>query len=192
MKLTLILIGGLLVAPQFVVSQARIDLTKEQANPDQYCGEAIQGLQLCTSSESIKVKHGDSVEFDLILKNLTDKNLNLKPSNPFDSGLLMTIADDKGEKVPTILESFQKIKQERQLTSEESAKAFQFCCLDHAGFKGQPILPKGEELKSRPIINDYDLSKKGKYFVDIGRRVANLNGEGDIEVWLRRIAVEVK
>ena len=159
---------------------------------NELCSSPTHGLQLCTSSSSIVVKSGQNVLVNLTLKNISKENILASSIGPFDPQYKFVVKDDSGNEILSTLETLKRKMENHTISKEESSKLFELCCID-GGSRGDLQLPKNQSTVF--IVNlssDYDLTKKGKYHLEIIRKIAKADKKGYFDLNLKGITIEVK
>lgn len=174
---TVVIIAG---QPSTEVSQFRLQESQTK------CGNSAGNLQLCTTTSFITTKLGENLPLRLIVKNLSDKPISVIKAS-FDDIYEIKVSDFRGNRISSKKEVLAtKINK----TAEEKA------LVEELPLNSSPqniqILPKQDLRLEYNLADFYDLKSKGKYHVEISRKISKSGVAEDTYLLLAGIEVEVK
>lgn len=188
-RIVLTLIIGLSI---LVSGQERYSNISDEQFSKEICSAVVEGLKLCAISPVV-LNSGENVVLNLTLKNMLPTNRTITTTNIFDRPFVFTVSNEKGARVLSKIESLQEQKKNGTISTEDSSRLFELCCVNTLGsisdekLAGKQIIHKRIDLSVM-----YDLNTAGNYFVEVTRKVANQDKSDNIELSLPGISVEVK
>lgn len=155
------------------------------------CSAVIEGLQFCTTSPVISVNLGENVPIDVSLQNMTQVKIIVPICANFFQKYHVSVKDSDGNKILSEKEAIQQRIENKTATSEELIQTLPICN-GHLGVEKE--LAPQEELKLQINLSYfYDFNAKGKYHVEISRKIPKKDGSSNVEIPLgTTIEVEVK
>lgn len=158
-----------------------VDTEKGQAK----CSSDAEGFQFCTNTPHISANSGENVAIQVVLKNTTKKPVTIVRSS-FNEMYNIKVMDSKGGTVRSI-EEMQADKIKSNADNEQVLEL----PLNSSPQKVQ-LAPQQELRTEYNLSNFYDLKAKGKYQIEISRKIPKLNGIGFVELSFGAIEVEIK
>jgi maltodextrin utilization protein YvdJ len=175
---------------------------------NEVCSSIINELKLCTDKLKVVVSIETSIVLNFTVTNTIEKNAVEKNTEKEIGSITeqedlvapttriivsksrIKVTDENGTVLPTKME---KIANKGSLMSEKEKSDFISSLATNHRFDNRQIL-QSQTVNEKLVLSDiYDFSEKGKYFVEITRKIMNPNGEGFIEIPLgRTIEIEVK
>ncbi len=184
--ITLVLGLIILLSNQIIYCQEN-SIKQEQ----KICNPFIEGLEFCIKPPVIPIKVGEAVIFNYSIKNLTGNEIEIIGGRRGGTGLLqISVIDENGNKIPTILENLAKKQKEGTLSKEESGKYLSY--LAYSGPGSTIINPNEERNWSWNLNFLYEFKTKGKYFIEIKKKTRKQNENSSTEILLGKIEVEIK
>ncbi|MGI8884793.1 MAG: hypothetical protein ACR2IA_11195 [Pyrinomonadaceae bacterium] len=146
------------------------------------CSSEMNSFKLCAVSDEVSVKTGEKTAFTILVTNAGSEDITISNKSPIE----INVYDEKGKKIPTILEA--KAGEEK-LTADDFKKIISQAFISH---RYEIILkPKQSWKRIVKISDDYDLSRKGKYFVEIKVKLPNKQQTGFFELILDKVELSV-
>lgn len=156
-------------------------ISKDQANKK--CSSEIENFKLCIVSDELSIKPGEKATFNILITNVGSEDIKMSNQPPIEINLY----DEKGEKIPTILQTKAK---EKKLTRDDFKKIITQASISH---RYEIILKSQQSWKTViDLSDDYDLNKRGTYFVEVKAKLSDKQQRGFIELTLDKIEVTVK
>lgn len=154
------------------------------------CSSIAEGLQFCTASPVVAVELGENIPITLSLKNRTEWTIIVPMIGGFYQLYDVTVTDSNGNEVLSHQQLLQKKILEKTVTDTELVNSLPIYS-GPFGFE-EEIAPQAE-LKILYNLNDfYDFKKKGKYQVEVSRKIPKQDGTGLTPLSLGTIDIEVK
>lgn len=158
-----------------------------EAQKTKKCSSIVEGLQFCTTSTFVSIKSGEKVTINVSIQNMTDKTISIANGNLSDF-YNVVVTDLSGDKIPSFTEKLKKEVDEGKIPLEDLIRA-----LPINSSPQKVILVPQQELKIEFNLSDfYDLKTKGKYQIEISRKIPKQNGLGNTEISFGAIEIEVK
>lgn len=158
------------------------------------CSAVIEGLKVCVESSEITVNSGEPVTVNLTWINSSDidRRIGTRSSN-----YSVTINNEKGEKLLTVLQQQIRERQKRMNAPnamEEDKKGF-IRMISRGSSRSiyvEPNQTETDQIQLTESTYDYDLTNKGKYKVTISKTVPSLEEGKTIEFVIEGIEIKVK
>lgn len=183
MRNILLCCGVLIVLPALTIINGQLtDNLQENKINVQECTSEFDGLTLCTSTSKIAVGSGETIKLKLSWVNATNTERIIRDG--YDFGVL--IVDENGEKVLT---DFETKENEGKLTDDDYRKSVK------SGSRRSPVVEANQTENLELWLTrkyDYKLTKNGKYFVTVTKKVKSRTSEDTFDFTLDKIEIEVK
>ena len=160
---------------------------QQQVEPIKKCSPIVEGLQFCTTTPVISLISGGQVHIDISLQNMTEKSLSIIHGNFYDF-YDTKVTDSSGNKVYSFRETILKKYKEKTATPEEIGELLPINSMPRT-----ITLAPQQEYKVQFNFSDfYDFKTKGKYKIDLNRKIPKQDGTGNAGISFGSIEVEVK
>lgn len=151
------------------------------------CSPIVEGLQFCSTSTTISFLTGQQIKINVFLRNTTDRNISILNGELSDSYNIV-IKDAKGNIIASKMEKLNKLVDEGKAPLEDLIRQ-----LPVNSSPRKINLNPGQELKIEFNLDDYyDLKTKGKYQINISRKIPVQNSVNVAELSFGKIEIEVK
>lgn len=167
----------------------------EQTSPkteQKQCNALNDELEFCLESSFISVNSGEAVVLHYSVKNLTEKQIIiLRGGRGIGRLLKLTITDESGNKIPTILETLTKKLINNERFSEEESKKYGIVTRG-SGPLSSDFEPNEETKWSWNLSYSYEFRDKSKYFIEIKKIEFKEGKFVNTETLLGKVEVEIK
>ncbi len=147
------------------------------------CSTEIENLKLCTNSNQLLIADGEKAVFTIFVTNIGSEDLTISNQLPIE----INAYDEEGKKMPPILQ----IKAgEKKLTDDDFKKIISEASISHR----YGIVLKSQQSWEKVVNlnNDYNLNKKGKYFIEVKIKLPVKRQNDFVELTLDKIEIVVK
>jgi hypothetical protein len=151
------------------------------------CGESSEMFQFCVKYNSIKLKSSEGVDVPLILKNLSTEAVTVTYGT-IDKTYEIKIYDPKGNQVFSKLEKLEEKIKDGKASTDEQISSLPI----NSSPRTVSILPEGELNISFNLSNFYNFTEKGKYKIEISRKMPKKNGTGTSLLSADAIEIEIE
>jgi archaellum component FlaG (FlaF/FlaG flagellin family) len=146
------------------------------------CGSEVESFKLCTTSEKLFTEVGKEITFAVLIKNTGNKDVKISNQTPFE----VRVFNEKSESIPTI----SQMKAEENKLKNVNEGFIDKMFINHR--YAVELKPQQNWAKTIKLSKEYDLSKKGKYFVEVKSKIPKKQQIGFIELTLDKIEIIVK
>lgn len=155
----------------------------EATNSQKLCSDVKENLKFCADSKKIVALAGTPIELAFTLENRSEIETDINVGD-YKTKYNFKIADDKSFEMLTKVE--QRLK-DGQLSVEELIR-------ENTVRRRSINLESHQTLDEKVVISDiYDLTKAGKYYVEVTRKTMHPTEDGFIELPLNnKIEIEIK
>lgn len=151
------------------------------------CSPIVEGLKFCTTSAFFSIKSGEKVTVNVSIMNMTGKNISIVNGNLGDFYNVI-VTNQSGNKILSSMEKLKKEVDEGKVPLEQLIRALPI----NSSPQKVNLAPK-QELNIEFNLSDfYDFKTRGKYRIEISRKVPKQNEIGTAELSFGTIEVEVK
>jgi hypothetical protein len=162
------------------------DSVNSQAEVEK-CGASSEMFQFCVKYNSIKLKASEGISVQLILQNLSNEAVTVT-YGAIDKTYEIKIYDPKGNQVLSKLEKLEEKIRDGKASVDEQISSLPI----NSSPRTISISPKGELNISFNLSNFYDFTEKGKYKIEISRKMPNKNGTGTSLLSADAIEIEIE
>jgi hypothetical protein len=138
------------------------------------CNEMSNKIKFCASVSQVPAEKGYTIVLNTLIKNLSDKNIKVSMIEGFYEQYKIDIRNSDGKKIL----SYEELKlEENQNSNSNEITSIPTISLRSDRFK--EVSPQGE-FKSECNLSDFYKFEKGKYQIEISRKLPNWK-ESDAE-----------
>ncbi|MEJ7862966.1 MAG: hypothetical protein WKF90_15155 [Pyrinomonadaceae bacterium] len=174
----------------------RLEIIIEPQRPPRYpyrlpirkCSLILESQQFCSSSQFISAKLGESLLIYLYLANKSENVISVMSGGQLYDLYKVIVTDPNGNRLPSIIDNLKSEVTEGKLSPEALSKSL-------PSYPFPRLVPIGIDTEIQQqfdLRQYYDFKTKGKYLVQIERKVVKQDGSGNIELSLGAIEVEIK
>jgi|SRR5215204_2300385 len=181
-----ILIFGLIIVVWGQTMNPSTDKPVETQNTNK-CSPVVDGLQFCSASTSISINSGQEVKIDVFLQNTTDKSVAVVNGQLTDS-YNVVVKNADGNAILSKMEKLNKEVKEGKIPIEELIRQ-----LPINSTPRKINLEPQQKLNVEFNLSDYyELKAKGRYLIEISRKIPAQDGVNITELSFGTINVEIK
>ncbi len=175
-----------------VVIIAKSSFAQESCNVKSYgavncsCNEISNTIKFCASVSQVSAEKGYTLVLNTSIKNLSGNNIKVSMIEGFYEQYKIVIKNPDGKK----LLSYEELKvEENQNSNSNEITSIPTISLRSDRFKE---IPPQEELKSECNLSDFYKFEKGKYQIEISRKLPSRKGSNAEYLSAGVIEIEVK
>ena len=159
---------------------------QEQIQPIKKCSPIIEGLQFCTTTPVVSLVSGGQVHIDISIQNMTEKTVSIIHGSFYDF-YNTKVTDSSGNKVSSFRKIILKKYEEKTATPEEIGELLPINSMPRT----ITLTPQQEYKAQFNFSYFYDFKRKGKYYIEMNRKIPKQDKTGNAELSFGSIEVEV-